>query len=73
METLQIREYLKQYGARLRDMRIKAKLTQLDVARFIGISQAIISHIECGFFLPSDELESALLDVYNNQLTNNLP
>ena len=67
METLEIREYLKEYGARLRDMRIKSKLTQLEVAQFIGVSQAIISHIECGFFLSSDKLESALLDIYNTE------
>ena len=67
MEKSKVRKYLKDYGARLRKMRLAAKLTQIKVAQLVGISQATVSHIECGFFLPSDELESALLDIYTNK------
>lgn len=60
----QIRDFLKEYGKNFRLLRTRKKLSQLRVAQFVGVSQAIISHIECGYFLPSPELESTLIDLY---------
>ena len=58
------RRYLKEYGKRLRAKRGKLKLTQLEVAHIIGCSQAVISFIECGYMLPPAEMESELLELY---------
>lgn len=60
----QTRKYLSEYGGAFREMRHNAKLTQLKVARMIGCSQAIISHIECGYMLPPPEIEDALHQIY---------
>lgn len=46
-------KFLKDYGNYFKQLRLKAKLTQDEVAKSIGCSQAIISHIECGYMLPS--------------------
>lgn len=64
MEKQEVRAFLKDYGLRLRNERINAKMTQLQVARIIGCSQAIISHIECGYMLPPPKIETALFDIY---------
>lgn len=58
-----LRTCLRSYGESFREARIKANLTQLELAHKAGISQAIISHIECGFFMPSSEIESLLFDI----------
>lgn len=52
MNKSDVRTYLKDYGRRFRDMREQSELTQLKVAKQVGCSQAIISHIECGYMLP---------------------
>jgi transcriptional regulator with XRE-family HTH domain len=59
-----VREWLSKYGNELRQKRKKANLYQLQVAQIIGCSQAIISHIECGYMLPPVNIETALLDLY---------
>lgn len=61
-----VREWLSNYGNELRRKREKANMTQLEVARTIGCSQAIISHIECGYMLPPEKIETALLDLYES-------
>ena len=61
-----VREWLSNYGNEFRRKREKAKLTQLEVAWTLGCSQAIISHIECGYMLPPEKIETALLDLYES-------
>lgn len=65
-----MRSYLARYGQKLRAERERTGLTQLDVAKDIGITQAIISHIECGKYLPSEHLESKLLREYGIEKGN---
>ena len=64
MDKYQVRVFLYAYGKNFKEMREKTKLTQLQVANFIGCSQAIISHIECGFMLPPPYIEEALNKFY---------
>ena len=59
-----VREWLSNYGNELRQKRKKANLSQLEVAQIIGCSQAIISHIECGYMLPPVNIEALLLNLY---------
>ena len=59
-----IEKYLEAYGLAFREKRLRLKLTQLDVARKLNISQAIISHIETGHMLPTIDLEEALNELY---------
>ena len=61
-----VRSFLKRHGYGFRLMREEAKLTQLEVARRMGCSQAIISHIEQGFFLPSESFEEELNNLYSS-------
>ena len=61
------RQYLKVYGKQLRAKRKKLSLTQLEVAHIIGCSQAVISFIECGYMLPPAEIESELLELYEEE------
>lgn len=65
-----IRSYLAKYGQKLRPERERTGLSQRDVAEDIGISQAIISHIECGMYLPSEHLERKLLNEYGIEKGN---
>lgn len=60
-----IRFYLKRYGHDFRVMREDLGLTQFEVAKKLLCSQAIISHIEMGYYLPSPAFEQELLDLYN--------
>ena len=64
MNKRAIREFLAVYGNNYREKREKAKLKQLEVAKIIGCSQAIISHIECGYMLPPEHIEKALNEIY---------
>lgn len=59
-----IRSFLKGYGNHMRELRLACELKQKQVAKKVGCSQAIISHIECGLLLPDTELEQRLLNVY---------
>lgn len=59
-----IRAYLLQYGKKFRKLRKQAEFTQLQAAQCVQCSQAIISHIECGYFMPPPRLEKALLELY---------
>lgn len=65
-----VEEYLKSYGRSLREQRLRSKLTQLKVARSLGISQAIISHIETGRMLPTIEIEEELFKLYARRYKN---
>lgn len=56
-----VRSFLKEYGEHFRHLRLKAGLGQLKVANHIGCSQAIISHIECGYMLPPQDIEDRLI------------
>ena len=60
-----VEEFLKQYGMAFRDKRLSLGMTQLQVARWLNISQAIISHIETGRMLPPVEIEEALHDLFD--------
>ena len=60
----QVEIYLKAYGAMFQEKREQCKLTQLEVAHQLGISQAIIGHIETGHMLPNIEIEEALHQLY---------
>jgi transcriptional regulator with XRE-family HTH domain len=62
-----IEKYLSDQGARLRQMRLQANYTQLEVAHLLNISQAIISHIETGHFLPPENLEESLIKIYEGR------
>ena len=62
-----VEKYLSNYGARLRQMRLRANYTQLEVAHLLNISQAIISHIETGHFLPPEDLEESLTEIYEGR------
>lgn len=61
------RKFLKVYGQRLQNKRKEAELTQSQVARLVKVSQAIISHIENGLYLPPVELEEAILKLYDER------
>ena len=63
----QARQYLKEYGKRLRAKREKLKLKQIEVAHIIGCSQSVISFIECGYMLPPTEIESELIELYEEE------
>jgi transcriptional regulator with XRE-family HTH domain len=52
--------FLMTYGADFREKRLLAEMTQLEVARHLGISQAIISHIETGRMLPPRRIRGAI-------------
>jgi transcriptional regulator with XRE-family HTH domain len=65
-----VERYLSEQGTRFREKRLQANLTQLEVAHLLNISQAIISHIETGRFLPSKDLEEDLLEIYEKRRTN---
>lgn len=65
-----VERYLSEQGARFREKRLQANLTQLEVAHLLNILQAIISHIETGRFLPSKDLEEDLLEIYEKRRTN---
>lgn len=58
-----VRDFLIRYGEYFRSQRKKCELTQLQVANAIGISQAIISHIEQGYMLPPQEIEDSLIEL----------
>lgn len=60
----EVEKYLLQYGERFREERVRSKMTQLEVARLLNISQAIISHIETGKMLPPKDIEDALIEIY---------
>lgn len=62
-----IEKYLSDQGARLRQMRLQANYTQLEVAHLLNISQAIISHIETGHFPPPEDLEESLTEIYEGR------
>ena len=59
-----VETFLIEYGENFRRMRHDAKLSEKLVARMLGISQSIISHIETGKMLPSEELEAELYRIY---------
>ena len=58
---------LREYGAEIRKKRKRAKLTQLDVAYLVGVSQCVISFIETGHYFPSKDLERALALVLDDE------
>lgn len=58
-----VEAYLEQYGLSFLEKRLRADITQLQLARLLNISQAIISHIETGHMLPPKEIEDALLEI----------
>lgn len=60
-----VEAFLIEYGECFRRMRYDAKLSEKQVARMLGISQAIISHIETGKMLPPIELEDDLYRIYD--------
>lgn len=62
-----IERYLSEQGARFREKRLQANYTQLEVAHLLNISQAIISHIETGHFLPPENLEESLIKIYEGR------
>ena len=59
-----IHKLLLSYGDRIRVARIKAGLRQLDLARALGCSQSVISHIECGYMLPPPRIKKAISDLF---------
>lgn len=61
---VQVEAYLKQYGEWFRYKKLSVGMSQLAVATQIGVSQAIISHIETGHMLPPIELELELSNLY---------
>lgn len=60
-------KYLKKYGNDFKTMRLKANISQLEVAQEIECSQAVISHIECGYMLPPLHIEKAMLELYKKK------
>lgn len=58
---------LEEYGTEIREKRKRAKLTQLDVAYLVGVSQCVISFIETGHYFPSQDLERALALVLDDE------
>ena len=66
-----IRFFLKRYGYNFREMRELTHLRQIDVAKKLGCSQAVISHIETGYYLPSASFEKELLDFYKELKEDN--
>jgi transcriptional regulator with XRE-family HTH domain len=58
-----------QVGQALRETRRYAGLTQMELARHIGISQSTVSRVERGVLDPSDEFLSWANDTLEN-LTN---
>lgn len=64
IDRYEIRQYLNKYGSEFKNRRIKAEKGQLEVARTIGCSQAIISFIENGYMLPPKVIEIAIDKLY---------
>ena len=60
------RKYLRRYGNDFKTMREISKLSQIEVAKRLKCSQAIISHIETGQMLPSKKFEQELISLYNS-------
>lgn len=58
MDKSKTREFLIDYGIKIKTARENIGLTQLALARLIPCSQAIISHIECGYMLPPPILKT---------------
>lgn len=65
LEESFVRSYLISYGKNMRKLRKKAGFSQLDVAGILLCSQAIISHIECGYMLPPPHIHSGLIELYS--------
>lgn len=59
-----VEEYLRRYGEHLREQRRLRNLTQIEVAKLLHISQAVVSHIETGQMLPPKTIENALIKLY---------
>lgn len=68
MNEGKIRVFLEANGLHFREMRLKAKITQLKAAKMVGISQAIISHLECGYMLPPPHIIDSLQSIYCSQI-----
>lgn len=58
-----VREFLIDYGNEVKTARENISLTQLELAHLVLCSQAIISHIECGYMLPPPHIENAINEI----------
>lgn len=63
MEQQAIRDFLISYGNSVRNARIKANMTQVELSQLIPCSQAIISHIEQGYMLPPPHILKAIHEI----------
>ncbi len=53
------------FGQRLRIMRAFRKVPQQELERRTGIDQKVISQLECGHVLPTDDLRQRIRDALN--------
>lgn len=58
---------MKKYGKEAKNARIGAGLTQNDLARLVGVSQACISRIESGTLSPRATVISKMLKLYSKR------
>lgn len=56
------------FSERLKELRIKSQLSQVELAKRIGITSSAISMYECGQREPSFELEERIADYFNVDL-----
>lgn len=70
MEKNNVRSVLISYGIDVMQARKNIGLTQLELPRLVPCSQAIISHIECGYMLPPPHIESAAYDFRDRRMTD---
>lgn len=67
MNKQEVRNFLEEYGQKVKVLRKKANLSQLEVAKIVECSQAIISHIECGYMLPPPHIEKAIFELLGKE------
>jgi len=53
------------FGAKLRELRQEKKLTQPELAQSLGIEQSFLSKLETGKSLPSSEVFTRILQVFD--------
>lgn len=60
-------------GDNLHNMRLAARLTQLDVARHIGVDTSMISIWETSRLIPNEHYKALLFDFFVNRVKIKLP
>ncbi len=56
-------------GITLRVRRIRAGLSQAELAKLVGLTQSLVSQLEAGFYIPGPELMQKINDALKQQKT----